>query len=311
MKILFISNFGFGNSPDPFLNHGLLDYQSDCLLHGFYNLLGENLTHTNEYKFMYKEFIHEFDTSKLYGKGFTIAGNLPKYLNDNSDIINKIKNKYFDFVIYGSVQRCIDYLDIVKENYSLNKICFIDGEDPYGLVHEIEHGGTGRMHWDGTIPYFKRELLYDHPCIYPISFSIPEEKITKDTSILKNKKIADVRPNFNMNYIFDKEEDYYNDYNKSYFGYTKKKGGWDCMRHYEILANYCVPYFENIESCPEKTLFNFPKKLIIKGNYLYNKDKHESDEYRELLNNLFDYTKNNLTTIASAKYVIDSLNKIK
>lgn len=40
-------------------------------------------------------------------------------------------------------------------------------------------------------------------------------------------------------YIFENEEEYYNDYKKSLFAITRKKGGWDCMRHYEILACGC------------------------------------------------------------------------
>lgn len=32
------------------------------------------------------------------------------------------------------------------------------------------------------------------------------------------------------------EHRYYDDYSRSYFAVTRRKGGWDCMRHYEILA---------------------------------------------------------------------------
>ena len=31
---------------------------------------------------------------------------------------------------------------------------------------------------------------------------------------------------------------------ESYFGSTKKKAGWDCMRHYEIVASGAVPFFD-------------------------------------------------------------------
>ena len=33
------------------------------------------------------------------------------------------------------------------------------------------------------------------------------------------------------------------------------------MRHYEILAAGSIPYFTDIEKCPAKTLFRFPKEL--------------------------------------------------
>jgi hypothetical protein len=51
-----------------------------------------------------------------------------------------------------------------------------------------------------------------------------------------------------QNEFYNTEEEYYNEYKKSYFAITTKKCGWDCMRHYEILANGCIPYFLNIEN---------------------------------------------------------------
>jgi hypothetical protein len=32
------------------------------------------------------------------------------------------------------------------------------------------------------------------------------------------------------------QAEYKRDYRKAYFGLTRKKEGWDCMRHYEILG---------------------------------------------------------------------------
>ena len=44
------------------------------------------------------------------------------------------------------------------------------------------------------------------------------------------------------------------------------------MRHYEILANGCIPYFIEIEKCPKQTMFLLPKELLIEGNVLYEND---------------------------------------
>ena len=44
-------------------------------------------------------------------------------------------------------------------------------------------------------------------------------------------------------YIYEKERDYYDMYFNSLFALTYKKAGWDCLRHYEILANGCILYF--------------------------------------------------------------------
>ena len=90
--------------------------------------------------------------------------------------------------------------------------------------------------------------------LHPITFSIPEEKIV--TSIpLKTKILSNIIPNFTLKYDYNTEKDYYNEYRSSYFATTMKKCGWDCMRHYEILANGCIPFFIDIEQCPKYTMY--------------------------------------------------------
>lgn len=80
--------------------------------------------------------------------------------------------------------------------------------------------------------------------LHPISFSIPEEKVVNEVPeksiILANYNPTGVGSKF---YKYDNENDYYNGYKKALFAITRKKGGWDCMRHYEILANGCIPIF--------------------------------------------------------------------
>lgn len=290
MKILYISL-------------GQPDYQCDLVLHGLYNLLGENLTHTDNYHLMYKEHTTPELLKTISGRGFTVWGNLPFYLNDNTDIEQKIKSKYFDYVVYGSHRRCLDHLDLVRTNYPANKIAFIDGEDDTKLIKPAE----------GFI--FKRELINDINGVYPISFAIPEEKICKSFS-LSNKinKIANYKPSDSgCGYIYTEENDYYDDYKTSFFALTHRKGGWDCMRHYEILANFCIPYFPDIENCPSNTMFNFPKDKIIQANKLFTNNFTETikgmDEYCDLLYDIFEYTKNNLTTKKIAEYVINIIKK--
>jgi hypothetical protein len=132
--------------------------------------------------------------------------------------------------------------------------------------------------------------------IYPIGFSIPEEKIVK-TVPKKLKALATVIPGQLDTYIFDEEGDYYADYQSSQYALTTKKGGWDCLRHYEILANGCIPLFPNLENCPLRTMTFFPKQLVIDANLhpeLY--DSHASQ--------LLDHTRNNLTTEKMASYIL-------
>jgi hypothetical protein len=152
--------------------------------------------------------------------------------------------------------------------------------------------------------------------VFPITFSIPKEKIIKCIPE-KTKIISNLIPGKLDTYIYNNETEYYNEYRTSFFATTTKKAGWDCMRHYEILANGCIPYFPNIENCPENTMALLPKKLIIQGNELYEKYKNknindisieEKDELNNLISNLLNYTRDYLSTDKIAKYILEKTN---
>jgi hypothetical protein len=151
--------------------------------------------------------------------------------------------------------------------------------------------------------------------LYPINFSIPSEKICEDY-IEKTKILSNIIPGDLSTYIYNSEEEYYEEYKKSYFAITKKKAGWDCMRHYEILANGCIPVFIDIEKCPKKTMTMLPKELLIEGKNLYNNLKNktvlneeEKKEYNKLRMKLLEHTKKKLTTDKIASYIIKQTNK--
>jgi hypothetical protein len=154
--------------------------------------------------------------------------------------------------------------------------------------------------------------------LFPITFSIPEEKISNEIS-KKTKLLSSLIPGKLETYIYNNEEDYYNEYKKSLFAMTTKKGGWDCMRHYEILANNCIPYFPNIEECPPNTMALFDKEMFIEGNKLYYKYKdrdindlnlNELNECYELIKKWLKFTKDNLTTTKIAEYILKKTNYI-
>ena len=153
--------------------------------------------------------------------------------------------------------------------------------------------------------------------VYPITFCIPNEKISLSKTN-KTKILSNLIPGNLKTYIYNTEEDYYNEYKKSYFAITTKKAGWDCMRHYEILANNCIPYFIDIQKCPLNTMYFLPKQLLIKSNILYEKkfknknitqlNIEDINEYNILQEELLEYTKNNLTTEIMAKYILTKTN---
>ena len=152
--------------------------------------------------------------------------------------------------------------------------------------------------------------------IHPVTFSFPEEKIVNALPI-KTKILSDLIPDRPETYIYGNETDYYNEYRTSFFATTVKKGGWDCMRHYEIMGNGCIPYFPDIEICPTNTLALLPKDLLIEGNSLYAKfkgrrleDLSDADiqQYNILVHKLLDYTRAHLTTSSMARYILDKSN---
>ena len=149
----------------------------------------------------------------------------------------------------------------------------------------------------------------------PITFSIPEEKITNIIPT-KTKIISSLIPGRTETYIYNTEEAYYDEYKKSLFAITTRKSGWDCMRHYEILANGCIPYFPNIEQCPIYTMYLLPKELIKEGNILYDKYKNKTideipmTECNNLITKLLQFTKDNLTTHKLAQYILQKTNNM-
>jgi hypothetical protein len=148
---------------------------------------------------------------------------------------------------------------------------------------------------------------------YPINFSIPKEKICELNDAVKTKLLSSLIPGNVNTYVYNNEEAYYNEYRTSYFAITKLKGGWDCMRHYEILANGCIPYFIDIERCPPNTLTFLPKELILEGNRLYERIKHSNElneeeirTYNRLRTQLLEHTKRYLTTDKMAEYILQT-----
>jgi hypothetical protein len=160
--------------------------------------------------------------------------------------------------------------------------------------------------------------------IYPIGFSIPESKIVSRFPE-KSKCLADLIPqkplkhnsseDTRKTYIYTTEESYYEDYQKSLFALTTKKDGWDCLRHYEILAQGCLPYFPDIADCPDDTMTFLPKKEIMEANNLYGQcriaEQTNNDiplnKCVQLSKKLLQYTKDHLTTEKMASYVLKTI----
>lgn len=94
---------------------------------------------------------------------------------------------------------------------------------------------------------------------FPVSFGVmvPSEL---PISITKSNFISPIIPG--LPYSFDDASDYYSTYNKSWWGITHKKGGWDCLRHIEIIDSGAVPLMYDAWKIPEGAMFFYPKKLM-------------------------------------------------
>ena len=295
MKILFISK---GDFPD---------YQSDMLLHGLRSLYQQDVVDFPQCWYMYKELKDEFwnkripGNGKEYGHGFTLPGSFPEIEIDRDNIEEKILDHFYDLIIYGSAKRELTFLDLVLSSYKRHEIIFIDGEDQTDIDWNLVDLGL----------YFKRELIYEADKLFPIGFCFPEEKIFTELHE-KTLDFATIIPGKKETYKFKTEKEYYEEYRTALFGLTKKKGGWDCLRHYEIMANHCLPYFKDIDGCPDKTLFFFPKKLCKEINKFAESEEMEYKDWIHFQKKILTFLQNHLTTTQMAKYLIDisNFNKI-
>ena len=290
MKILYVSN-----SEKNYRTHGVLnDYLNDLLFYSLYVNPDVDITDSTRISHMYISEKYNVCENKLWGKGFTscfLIENDSKINRDN--IEEKIRNKYYDYIIYGSIWRCEDYYELVSSCYANNKIIIVDGEDKTDISNFVE------KHL-----YFKRELIYEYKNLVPIHFAIPDIKICRHKP-QKSQQFAKSIPYLNTNnsYIFNNEKDYYCDYQKSEYAITMKKAGWDCMRHYEIISNYCMPLFLNIEQLPKTTMTNFDRNLLKKCNQSF----LDENLYQETLEEIYDYLVNNLTTTKLSQYFLESI----
>jgi len=284
MKILYICP---GNTPD---------YQCDLIFIGLRNILGESITDLNKIEYLYRNYDRPREI--LYGKGFTYTNTIDDLNIDRTDIESKIRNKYYDRVVYGSIHRNQQYLDLVLSVYSPNEIAFIDGEDladnydKRDCVYSVFGKGL----------YFKRESSTNTNQVLPIQFCLPACKMA--TSFDKSKTLASIIPGEIRTYSFNTESEYYDEYRRSMFAITTKKCGWDCLRHYEILGNGCIPIFNNlhndennsIKNCPVNTMHLFPKGIVQHMTYVYNNNiQLPKNFFDDMCNHLWEYTRDYLT----------------
>ncbi len=264
-----------------FVNPNFEDYLSDGLFHGLRTLLGPNVVDFPKADFMYDTYSAE-RRQKLYGRGFTLYGLLEDIDIDRNRCFYRAHQGEFDLVVFGDIWRNFGLFTQWAPQLQGVPLAVLDGADriepyPYsGLWWRVRHWWLlPRAH--RRAHFFKREIspwtywfrsfltlpppvaratgLLRH--MKPISFSIPDEKVL--TAVTKKEKVfachvvdeeAAPRIGGQTSYAFESEAAYYDDLQVSRFGITTKRAGWDCLRHYELAANGCVPCFRNLDRKP-------------------------------------------------------------
>ena len=168
---------------------------------------------------------------------------------------------------------------------------------------------------------------------FPTSFSIPDSKWKEYEhlrQVSKTKGFSDwlqkITPQ--KKHFHSEEAKYLASYSECYFAITFRKGGWESLRHYEMLIAGAIPYYLHIDQIPENSMYKFPKALIQEAmslpgvpnqkrvyNYIINRkyDKilidfnlFDQDKYFEIRAKIFDFIQMNLLSSIIANDIIVS-----
>ncbi len=264
-----------------FLSPGREEYLSDGLLHGLRQVLGDRLVDYPKCEILY-ETCPEPIVRAIRGYGFTLYGLLEDIPISRGRILEQFRWREFDLAVFADIRTSFGFFVELLPDLKDLRVAILDGTDetsiyPYAgkwlRFRPWRFLPRAHMHF----PYFKRELHADatfyryygllprRVCralplprnLRPIAFSVPEEKIVdhmprKDKLFPAHIVDPEVAASIDgaTSYAFESEADYYQDLQRSSYGITMKRGGWDCLRHYEIAANGCVPCFRDLQLKP-------------------------------------------------------------
>jgi len=227
------------------------------ILHGLRSVLGSSCIDFPKKKTMYHDWSLATKES-LHGRGFTLY-NSP--LLDLTEGQRELKD--IDAVLYGvsNMYNETNYPHIDKL-VDPSYIFYLDGHDLYGEAPKKIHFEGEHIIATQKSNCFKRELVEAKNKVWPTGFGIPKEQISplnfQGKSQLFQKTAPDdasFRPVQDMgggstHHVFSHEKSYYKDISSSWFGLTCKKGGWDCLRHYEIIAAGALLLFKDYNKKP-------------------------------------------------------------
>ena len=297
------------------------DHLEVSILNGLRTIMGENCVDYPRKKIMYHDF-SESPKDSLHGRGFSY---LSKPLQDLTEEQRKLDK--FDAILYGDGHMYGEGPDKELNKLANGNVWVLDGHDLYGNAPRkiwIKEGDED-IHVIG-VQYrkcFKEELVEKVEDVYPTGFGVPSHRIMELDLNKKDQLYQKTAPDgaiFNIvrdlstqnsHHKFTVEEDYYNDLNRSWFGLTCKKGGWDCMRHYEIIAARSVLLFYNYNlkpvtcapQCVPTLSYSTKEELDDITNRLVVNNK-PTDEYMFYLEEQIKWLLNVGTTEARAAHIL-------
>jgi hypothetical protein len=237
------------------------DYMELTIFNGLRKILGENCIDVPRKDVCYHDF-SKYPKPSLHGRGFTLLS------YPIQDIDESLRNHYkdidYDAVLVGHGHLYGEDHTTRLDGVRSKSIWILDGHDLFGRAPRlIEHNGKvviGAQFRNS----FKRELVEDLPPefnVYPTGFGVPLEVIRPVNLARKTQLFQRTAPSRSLfgqdpelgtrlHHVFDSEEEYYDDMARSWFGLTCIKGGWDALRHYEIIAAGSLVLFRDFDSKP-------------------------------------------------------------
>lgn len=96
-----------------------------------------------------------------------------------------------------------------------------------------------------------------------------KERPIRISHIRKPREVSGVRDRLISNlwpgdsYSFDFENEYLQQYEKSHYAFSPRKGGWDTMRTTEIVFSGGIPIIPKLRDAHPLTLYGYPKDFLI------------------------------------------------
>lgn len=343
MKILYLTDSRVDYLADSIL-HGLIELLGD----GVVDYPEKEILYSNS---SHLEKSLEARSFPLYGNGFSLYGLLQPRKINRTQIVEKIEEGYFDLVIVSSLWKQWNTFMQVSRSCKGSNVLFLDGEDDDRSYFEssvffkslcldtwkcgMSKARIAKREWNNqerttlkgitrkTVKSILRMAGIKSPDIsIGTSFGIPEAHIMAErpiksrlfTSHVVDPELRTCLGIEQPRHIFTSQEDYYRDIQRSQFAASTRRGGWDCLRHYEIAANRAIICFRDLDTKPVSSA---PHGLNASNCIVYNSSAELLRRCKNMNAREYEYMEaasyewvQSMSTINVAKRLLDDLETV-